>query len=209
MAPPSHFWMVPLVEDMLHDIRISLTEAVVTDPGRAVLFYERHSLGECLTVDKARDTAFLLTGVGILVGKPTYLSAEPMTIQEGQQAIAQAVMDCHVRTRGPEHPHVNLMAQQPFRFEHLRASLIKDTYGNGGSDTQPLPCQPKGVETAINIGGTKGFHCLSSHHLSQTDGLRVTGTCYQWLPQCHLHLIDQMDPSIPIKGDGTKRMEAI
>ena len=47
--------MAPLVEDMLHDIRTGLTEAVVIGPGRAVLFYGRHSLGEGLTVDEARD----------------------------------------------------------------------------------------------------------------------------------------------------------
>ena len=58
---PSHSWMAPLVEGMLHDARTSLTEAVVTGPGRAVLFYGRHSLGEGLTIDKARDAAFLLT----------------------------------------------------------------------------------------------------------------------------------------------------
>ena len=29
-APPSHSWMAPLVEDMLHDVRTGLTEAVVT-----------------------------------------------------------------------------------------------------------------------------------------------------------------------------------
>ena len=41
VPPPSHSWMAPLVEDMLHDIRTSLTEAVVIGPGRAVLFYGR------------------------------------------------------------------------------------------------------------------------------------------------------------------------
>ena len=60
---PSHSWMAPLVQDMLHDVQISLTEAVVTGPGKAVLFYGRGSLGEGLTTDKARDAAFLLTGV--------------------------------------------------------------------------------------------------------------------------------------------------
>ena len=94
VPPPSHSWMVPLVEDVLHDVRTSLTEAVVTGPGKAVLFYGRHSLGEGLTTDKARDAAFLLTRVGTWVGKPAYLSANPMTVQEGQQAIPQAVMDC-------------------------------------------------------------------------------------------------------------------
>ena len=43
---PSHAWTVPLVEDMLSYTRTGLTEAVVTGPGREVLFYGRHSLGE-------------------------------------------------------------------------------------------------------------------------------------------------------------------
>ena len=68
---------------MLHDIRTSLTEAVVTGPGRAVLFYGRCSLGEGLTADKARDAAFLLTRAGTWVEKLAYLTVDPMTIQEG------------------------------------------------------------------------------------------------------------------------------
>ena len=74
--------MASVVEDMLHDVRIGLTKAVVTGPGRAVLFYRRHSLGGSLTADEARDAIFLLTGVGMWVGKPAYLAADPMTIQE-------------------------------------------------------------------------------------------------------------------------------
>ena len=62
-------------------------------PGRAVLFYGRHSMGECLTMDEARDAAFLLTGAGMWVGKLAYLATETMTIQEGKRAIAQAVSD--------------------------------------------------------------------------------------------------------------------
>ena len=46
VSPPSHLCTAPLVEDMLHDVRIGLNEAVVTGPGRAVLFYGRHSLEE-------------------------------------------------------------------------------------------------------------------------------------------------------------------
>ena len=38
VPPPSYSWMAPLVEDMLSDIRTRLTEAVVTGPGRTVLF---------------------------------------------------------------------------------------------------------------------------------------------------------------------------
>ena len=83
MPSPSHSWMAPLVEDMLDDIRTGLTKAVVTGPDRAVLFYGKHLMGECLTTDKARDATFLLTGAGMWGGKLAYLSADPMTIQEG------------------------------------------------------------------------------------------------------------------------------
>ena len=101
---PSHSWMAPLVEDMLHDARTGLTEAVVTGPGRAVLFCGRHSMGEGLTADETRDATFLLTGAGTCVGKMAYLAADPMTIQEGRRAIAQAITDCSVKARGPGHP---------------------------------------------------------------------------------------------------------
>ena len=44
------------------------------------------------------------------------------------------------------------VAQQPFRFDHLRGSLIKDTSRDGGSDHQPLPHQPRGeAKTTIGI----------------------------------------------------------
>ena len=53
VPPPSHSWMAPLMEDMQHDARTRLTKAVLIGPGRAVLFYGRHSMGEGLTADKA------------------------------------------------------------------------------------------------------------------------------------------------------------
>ena len=37
------------------------------------------------------------------VGKLAYLTADPMTIQEGRRAIAQAVSDNRVKARGPGH----------------------------------------------------------------------------------------------------------
>ena len=40
ITPPlSHAWQVPIVEDMVWDGKAGLTEAVVTGPGWAVLFY--------------------------------------------------------------------------------------------------------------------------------------------------------------------------
>ena len=82
VPPPSHSWMAPLVKDMLHDVRTDLTKVVVTGPGKAVLFYGRCSLGEGLTTDEARYATFLFTEAGTWVGKPAYLSANPMTIKE-------------------------------------------------------------------------------------------------------------------------------
>ena len=66
---------------------------------------------------------------------------------------------------------------------------------------------PREAKTAIDIGGTKGPHCLGSHHLPQIMGFRVTGAHYQQLPQCHPGLIGQTDPGIPDEGDGTERTE--
>ena len=142
VPPPSHSWMAPLVEDMLCDVRTGLTKAVVTGPGRAVLFYGRHSMGEGITTDEARDAAFLLTGAGMWVGKSAYLAADPITIQEGWWAIAQAIMDCQVKVRGPGHQCITPPAQQPFRFDCLRGAPIKDASGDGGSNHQPSPCWP-------------------------------------------------------------------
>ena len=84
VPPLSHSWMAPLMEDMLCDARTGLTKAVVIAPGRAVLFYGRLSMGEGLTVDKARDAIFLFTQAGMWVGKLAYLATDTMTIREGR-----------------------------------------------------------------------------------------------------------------------------
>ena len=98
---PSHSWTAQVVEDMLQEARAGLTEAVVTGPGRVIPFYGRCLMGEGLRADEARDATFLLTGAGKWVGKLAYLTADPMTIQEGKRAIAQAVSDNRVKVRGP------------------------------------------------------------------------------------------------------------
>ena len=139
IPPPSHSWMTLLVEDMLQEARTGLTKAVVIGPGRAVLFYGRHSMGEGLKADKARDVTFLLTGAGTWVGKAAYLTANPVTIQEGKRAIAQAVSDNRVKARGLGHPCANLLAQQPFQFNAHRASPPKDVSGDCSSDYPQTP----------------------------------------------------------------------
>ena len=71
-----------------------------------------------------------------------YLATDLMTIQEGRRAIAQAVSDHWVKVRGPGHPCVNLLAQQPFWFDPPRSSPPKNGSGDGGSDHQPSPHWP-------------------------------------------------------------------
>ena len=73
-------------------------------------------------MDKARDATFLLTGDGTWVGKLAYLTTDSMMIHEGRRAIAQVVSDNRVKARGPRHPCVNLLAQQPFQFNAIRNS---------------------------------------------------------------------------------------
>ena len=90
---------------------------MVTGLGRAVLFYGRCSLGEVLSPDESRDAAFMLIGVGTWVGKPAYLAAHPLIIQEGQWEITQAITKCWIKARDPRHPHVNPSTPQPFRFD--------------------------------------------------------------------------------------------
>ena len=142
VPPPSHAWTAPVVEDMLQEARAGLTEAVVIGPGRVILFYGRCLMGEGLKADEARDAAFLLTGAGMWVGKLAYLTADPMTIQEGRRAIAQAVSDNRVKARGPGCPQVNPLAQQPFKFNTPRTSPPRDVSIHYGSDDQQTPQQP-------------------------------------------------------------------
>ena len=206
-TPPSLSWMVPLVEDMLHDTRTRLTKAVVIGPGRAVLFYGRCPMGEGLSTDEARDATFLITGAGMWVGKSAYLATDPMTIQEGRQAIAQAITDCRVKARGPGCPHVNLLAQQPFRFDPLRGFPMKDASGDGGSDHQPSPHGPLQGQECNRHWRDQRPPSPQFPHLPQIMGLRATGVHYQQLPQCCLGLTGQMDPNVLDKGGGTMRTE--
>ena len=136
MPPPPHLWTPPVIEDMLWEARAGLTEVVVISPGRAILFYRRHLMGEGLKAGEARDATFLLTGAGMWVGKSAYLTTNPMTIQEGKRVIAQAVLDNRVKAREPGCPRVNLPAQQPFKFNTQGISPPKGVSRDYGSDDQ-------------------------------------------------------------------------
>ena len=81
-------------------------------------------MGEGLKEDEARNAAFLLTGAGTWVGKPAYLTANPMMLQEGKRVITWAVLD----------NRVNLLAQLPFRFDTSMTSSPGDLLVNCGSE---------------------------------------------------------------------------
>ena len=142
VPPPLHMWMAPVVEDMLWEMRAGLTEAVIIGPGRVILFYGRHSMGEGLKADEARDATFLLTGARMWVGKLAYLTADPMTLQEGRRAIGQAISDHRVKPRGPGHPWVNPLARQPFRFNTSRTPPPTDIPAHYGPDEGWTPQWP-------------------------------------------------------------------
>ena len=89
--PPQHAWQAPVMEDMVLDGKSSLTEAAVTDPGWAILFYGWQLLGEGLNLGEAQDAAFMLSGAISWVGKQAQLSANPVSLGEGWQLIAQAI----------------------------------------------------------------------------------------------------------------------
>ena len=142
VLPPSHAWTAPVVEDILQETRAGLTEAVIIGPGRAILFYGRCSMGEGLKVDEARDAAFLLTGAGTWVGKSAYLTANPMTLQEGKRAITCMVLNHRVKARGQGYPQVNPPAQQPFRFNTSRFSPPGDQSAHKVPEDRWTPQQP-------------------------------------------------------------------
>ena len=60
-------------------------------PGWAVLFYGRQSLGEGLSLGKAHDTMFMLSGALSWVGKQVQLNANVLSLWEDWQMIAQAI----------------------------------------------------------------------------------------------------------------------
>ena len=112
-------------------------------------------------------------------GKLAYLTANPMTIQEGRRAIAEAISDNRVKVRGPSHPCVNLPAQQPFWFNVLRNSPPKDMPGDGSSDYQPSPCRPSRGHKCNRRQRDQRPHLPRFPYLPRTMALRVIGVCYR------------------------------
>ena len=116
--PPSHAWQAPIMEDMLRDCKAGLTEAIVTSPGQAILFYRQQSLGERPSLGKAWDAMFTLSGTVSWVGKWAQLSAKPASLGDGWWLIAQAITEGHIKPRGSSHPCSIPPASTPFNFHN-------------------------------------------------------------------------------------------
>ena len=124
-------------------------------------------MGKGLMADEARDATFILTGAGTWVGKWAYLAADPVTIQEGKRAIAQAILDNRVKARGPRHPHVNPLAEQPFQFNAIRTSPPKDVscLEIAVLTIHSHLASPLEVKNTIGDRETRGHYHLGSLHL--------------------------------------------
>ena len=73
----------------------------MTGPGHAILFYGQWSLGEGLSLGEVWDAVFMLSGTISLVSKPAQLNAKPASLGDGQQLITQAIIEGHIKPRGP------------------------------------------------------------------------------------------------------------
>ena len=116
--PLPHAWQVSFVEDMVWYGKSGLTEAVVTGPGWAVLFYSWQSLGEGLNLGKVWDATFTLSGAICWVGKQAQLNANPVSLGEGQWLIAQAITKWCIKPRWPRHPHSISPVSSSFNFHN-------------------------------------------------------------------------------------------
>ena len=114
------------MEDMLWDGKSGLTEAVVTGPGQAILFYGRQSPGEGLNLGEVCDVMFMLSGAMSWVGKQAQLNASGLILWEDWQLIAQAITKWCAEARGLGCPHSHPPAFPLFRFCHQDKPLQEE-----------------------------------------------------------------------------------
>ena len=134
---------------------------MVMGPGRAVLFYGRHSLAEGLSSGKFRGTTFMLTGAGTWVGKPAYLAVDPLTIQKGWWEITQAITKWWIKVQCPGHSCMNPSTPQLFRFDQQGGSPQKDTQERPLQTTSYHLNSLWGARTTINVEEIRDYHHLS------------------------------------------------
>ena len=114
--PPPHAWLVPVVEDMVRDYKSGLTEAVVTSPAQAILFYGQQSLGNGLSLGEMQDATFTLSEVISWVGKQAQLNTNLVSLDGSWWLITQAITKQCIEPRGPRCPCSIPPASSSFNF---------------------------------------------------------------------------------------------
>ena len=101
---PCHAWSGSLIADMFQDALDEwITEAVVLAPEETILFFERWSHKEGFPYTSARVMVFSVTGPVNWAGWTVQVEVTTNMVQEGHQAIEDAVMEKRVKAREPQH----------------------------------------------------------------------------------------------------------
>ena len=92
---PPHAWEGGLITDILQEVWPDdcITKVVVLSPGKAILFFGRHSKNEGLPYCKARGVEFGFGGPFNWVMRSAQIEASRKTVQEGCCAIPKAVVE--------------------------------------------------------------------------------------------------------------------
>ena len=211
--PPSHTWQAPVIEDMVWEAKSDLTEAVVTGPGRVVLFYGRQFLGEGLSLGEVRDAVFTLSEAISWVGKLAQLHAIPMSLREGWQVIVQAIKECQIEARGPGCPWSCPVISQPFIFYQREDSPPEGRFHSTNECIEePAPVHwPPHHRLQQDLGHgiwTSGWYDFRPSCLHHTEDPRVTAQC-QWPLQCHQGLTGLRSLSTHVMANAKGRLVAI
>ena len=103
--PPPHAQTGSLIADIFQeDLEERITKAVVLAPGEAILFFGRWSLKEGLPHRKTRDVAFSIAGPVTWGRRQAQVKMTVNMVQEGCQAIAEAVAEKRMKAQGPGSP---------------------------------------------------------------------------------------------------------
>ena len=226
MTPPTHAWQEPVVENMVWDGKSSLTEAVMTGPDWAILFFQWQSLGEELRMGKAQDAVFMLLGAISWVGKQAQLSVNLVSLGEGQQLIAQAITKGHIKPRGLGCPRLHSTCCVNI-VQHCSTFIIKTCLHNQQASQQLFnngrcPCLALGQcikneagchsKAKIKARGNKSYGQTHPNtiHPHQIMDLKVTEVQHQPPHWCLQGQRDQEVPGIHTMANGpTGNLEAI
>ena len=103
--PSSHAWSGSLIADMFQEgLEEWIIKAVVPASGEAILFFGQQSLKEGLSLGNTRDVRFSFIGPINWAIRTAQVEATVNTVQEGWQAIADAVVEKIFKTRGQDVP---------------------------------------------------------------------------------------------------------